>query len=57
MKGGGAQETTMNDTFIVEIREYRNSREEDLHDFPCSFSLRAWVTEPVAESDHVAFIT
>jgi hypothetical protein len=56
-KGGGAQETTMNDTLIMEIREYQNSREEDLHGFPCSFSFRAWVIEPVVESSHVAFTT
>jgi hypothetical protein len=56
-KGDGAQETTMNDTLIVEIREYQNSREEDLRGFPYSFSFRAWVTEPIAESGHVAFIT
>jgi hypothetical protein len=56
-KGGGAQETTTNDTLIMEIREYQNSQEEDLHGFPCSFSFHAWVTEPVAESGHVAFIT
>jgi hypothetical protein len=47
----------MKDALVVEIREYRDSQEDDLHGFPCSFSFRAWVTEPVAESGHVAFIT
>jgi hypothetical protein len=41
----------------MEIREYQNSREEDLHGFPYSFSFLVWVTEPVAESGHVAFVT
>jgi hypothetical protein len=57
IKRGGAQETMMNDTLIVEIREYQNSREEDLHGFPCSFSFCAWVTESVVECGHVVFIT
>jgi hypothetical protein len=55
-KGVGAQEM-MKDALVVEIREYQNSREENLHGLPCSFSFHAWVTEPVAESDYVAFIT
>jgi hypothetical protein len=56
-KGGVAQETMMNDNLTVEIREYWNSQEEDLRGFPCSFSFRASVTEPVAESGDVVFIT
>jgi hypothetical protein len=52
-KGGGAQEN--DDALVVEIREYRDSQEEDLHGLPCSISFRAWVTEPIAESSHVAF--
>jgi hypothetical protein len=55
-KGGGAQET-MKDTWVVEIREYQNSQEEDLHSFPCSLSFCAWVIERVAKPGHVAFIT
>jgi hypothetical protein len=48
---------TMKDALVVEIREYRDSREEDLCDLTCTLFFRAWVTEPVAESSHVAFIT
>jgi hypothetical protein len=47
----------MNDALVVEIRGYQDSQEEDLHGFPCSFSFRAWVIEPIAESGHVVFIT
>jgi hypothetical protein len=53
----GEHKKMMNDALVVEIREYQDSREEDLHGLPCSFSFRAWVTEHVAESSHVAFIT
>jgi hypothetical protein len=53
----GKHKNTMKDALVVEIREYWNSREEGLHGFPCSFSFCAWVTEPVAESGHVVFIT
>jgi hypothetical protein len=28
------------DALVVEIREYRDSREEDLHSLSCSFSFR-----------------
>jgi hypothetical protein len=41
----------MKDAFVVEIREYRDSQEEDLHGFPCSFSFRAWTTKHLVESD------
>jgi hypothetical protein len=47
----------MKGALVVEIREYQNSREEDLCGLPCSFSFCAWVTEHLAESGHVAFIT
>jgi hypothetical protein len=47
----------MKDVLVVEIRGYRDSQEDDLHGFPCSFSFHAWVTEPIAESGYVAFIT
>jgi hypothetical protein len=47
----------MKDALVMEIREYQNSQEVDLHGFPCSFSFDAGVTEPVAESGHVVFIT
>jgi hypothetical protein len=47
----------MKDALVIEIRGYWDSQEDDLHNFPCSFSFCAWVTEPVAESGHVAFIT
>jgi hypothetical protein len=47
----------MKDALVVEIRGYQDSREEDLRGLPCSFSFRVWVTKPVAESDHVTFIT
>jgi hypothetical protein len=53
----GKHKNTMKDALVMEIREYQNSREEDLRGLPCRFSFRAWVTEPVAESGHVAFIT
>jgi hypothetical protein len=53
----GEHKKMMNDALVVEIREYRDSQEEDLHGLPCSISFRAWVTEPIAESGHVAFIT
>jgi hypothetical protein len=47
----------MKDALVTEIRGYRDSQEDDRHSFPCSFSFCAWVTEPIAESGHVAFIT
>jgi hypothetical protein len=47
----------MKDALVVEIREYQDSREEDLHGLPYSFSFCVWVTEPIAESCHVVFIT
>jgi hypothetical protein len=47
----------MTDVLVVEIRKYRDSLDEDLHGLPCSVSFRVWVTEPVAESGHVVFIT
>jgi hypothetical protein len=47
----------MKDALVVEIRGYQDSQEDDLHDFPYSFSFCAWVIEVVAESGHVAFIT
>jgi hypothetical protein len=53
----GKHKNVMKDALVVEIREYWNSREEDLHGLPCSFSFHAWVTEPVAESGYVVFIT
>jgi hypothetical protein len=54
---GGEHKKTMKDALVVEIRECQNSREGDLRGLLCSFSFRAWVTEPVAESGHVAFVT
>jgi hypothetical protein len=42
-KEGGAQEM-MKDALATEIRECQNSQEEDLHNFPCSFPFRAWMT-------------
>jgi hypothetical protein len=47
----------MKDALVVEIRGYRDSQEDEHHSFPCSFSFCAWVTEPIAGSGHVAFIT
>jgi hypothetical protein len=47
---------TMKDVLVVKTRG-RDSREEDLCGLPCSFSFRVWVTEPVAKSGQVAFIT
>jgi hypothetical protein len=47
----------MKDALVVEIREYRDSQEDEHHGFPCSFSFCAWVTEHIAGSGHVAFIT
>jgi hypothetical protein len=47
----------MKDAFVMETREYQDSQEEDLHGLPCSFSFCAWLTEPIAESGQVAFIT
>jgi hypothetical protein len=35
----------------VEIRGHQNSREEDLHGFPCTFSFRAWIIKHLIESD------
>jgi hypothetical protein len=57
MKGRGKHKKTMKDALVGEFIECRNSREEDLHSLPCSFSFRAWVTVPVIVSGHVAFIT
>jgi hypothetical protein len=48
---------TMKDALVVETRGYRDSQEEDLCTLPCNYSFRAWVTEPIAESGQVAFIT
>jgi hypothetical protein len=55
-KRGGVQE---NDEGCIGRGDQRisDSREEDLHSLPCSFSFRAWVIEHVAMSDHVKFIT
>jgi hypothetical protein len=39
-KGRGKHKKTMKDALVVEIRECQNSREEDLHSLPCSFSFR-----------------
>jgi hypothetical protein len=47
----------MKDALVVEEGGHRDSQEDDRHGFPCSFSFRVWVTEPIAESGHVAFIT
>jgi hypothetical protein len=38
---GGEHKKMMKDALGVEIRGRRNSREEDLHGFPCSFSFCA----------------
>jgi hypothetical protein len=50
VKGGGAQET-MKDALVTEIRECRNSQEEDIRGFPCSFPFRAWTTKHLVASD------
>jgi hypothetical protein len=41
----------MKDALIMEIRGYRDSKEEDLRGFPCSFSFCAWTTKHLVESD------
>jgi hypothetical protein len=47
----------MKDALVVEIKGYWDSQEDDLHDFPCSFSFCVSMIEPVVESGHVAFVT
>jgi hypothetical protein len=47
----------MKDALVAKIRGYRDSQEDDCHGFPCSFYFCAWMTKPITESDHVAFIT
>jgi hypothetical protein len=56
VKGGG-HKITMKDALVAKIRGYQDNQEDDRHGFPCSLSFRAWVTEPIAESSHIAFIT
>jgi hypothetical protein len=41
----------MKDALVVEIRGYQDSKEVDLHGFPCSFSFRAWTTKHLIKSD------
>jgi hypothetical protein len=53
----GEHKITMNDALVAKIRGYRDSQEDGRHGFPCSFSFHAWVTKPIVESGHVAFIT
>jgi hypothetical protein len=38
-KGRGKHKKTMKNALVVESRECRNSREEDLHSLPCIFSF------------------
>jgi hypothetical protein len=41
----------MKDALVMEIRGYRDSQEEDLCGFPCSFSFRAWTTKHLVKSE------
>jgi hypothetical protein len=41
----------MKDALFMEIRGHRDSQEEDLCSFPCSFSFHVWTTKHLVESD------